>query len=197
MHPSLAHAMSNCTRSENRDEYRKQDRNGCHLGLAHHTKKREMDKVWAKRGKQPRASLHSLSFSPLSIHYQLGGQTILQNMNEGYHFQVTLKCFLILTIISLASFPICTFHQHSSTTVPSVPSLMLCFMTYFGIVVMEKTLLNRRTSQVRSQKFNQVKRPQWVRECPSAVSKSRTWRPGTSFATFFRKRRTLDILLGP
>lgn len=38
----LAQAMSNCTRSEKQDEYRKQDGDGCHLGLARYTNKREM-----------------------------------------------------------------------------------------------------------------------------------------------------------
>lgn len=42
MHLSLAQAVSNCTRSEKQDEYRKQVGDGCHLGMAHHTKKREM-----------------------------------------------------------------------------------------------------------------------------------------------------------
>lgn len=89
MHPSLAHVMSNCTRSENGGEYRKQDGDEFHLGLVHHTKKKWVEDAskGASSHKHPCMAFDFLLCQSInSLHYYF-------TEHGSYHFQVTLKCF--------------------------------------------------------------------------------------------------------
>lgn len=100
MHPSLACAMSNCTRSENRDEYRKRDGDGCHLGLAHHTKRREVGTGWAERGTQPRASLRGFWFPPHQPTTSLKVKLLCRICRQSFSSHPEMFLFILTIVLS-------------------------------------------------------------------------------------------------